>query len=138
MSEQEEVPIEQNQENNQEETKTQENSTEKIKQPENIQQPTEQNKSTVKSNLREHNHKKIENLFENVSELVKGEMQVGLNELELLEKMNFAVGSKYENMAERTSQVKKNLTNLKEEYEKIEPFFQQIDEIEKSTCIQKI
>jgi hypothetical protein len=65
------------------------------KEIENKQKPTQ----TTKKPLSQQNHEKIENFFENISELIKGEMQVGLNELELLEKMNFAVGSKYENMA---------------------------------------
>jgi hypothetical protein len=84
---------------------------ENSKENENKQKPTQ----TTKKPLSQQNHEKIENFFENISELIKGEMKVGLNELELLEKMNFAVGSKYENMAERTSTVKKSLNNLKEE-----------------------
>lgn len=60
-------------------------------------------------------HELVEKLFSNVGDLINGEMQMGISDLELLEKMNKLVERKYEGMQERTNTVKKSMQQVKEE-----------------------
>ncbi len=57
----------------------------------------------------------VSQFFQDVSELIEGEMQVGFNELNLLEQMNQVVSKKYENMNKRATSVTEHLIRMKQQ-----------------------
>lgn len=59
-------------------------------------------------------HVLTDTMFQDVSLLIKGEMQLGFNDLKLLENMNQTVAKKYENMTGRGQQVKEHVTKMKQ------------------------
>ncbi|KAL0480206.1 hypothetical protein AKO1_007209 [Acrasis kona] len=77
-------------------------------------------------------HTKVEILFQDVASVVHGEMQAGFNELTLLENINAAVGKRYEVMSGRTQNVLETITKMKEQYALLQPFFDEIDQIDQS------
>jgi hypothetical protein len=75
-----------------------------------------QNESTNDTkNSQNERHQLIQDLFKSTSEVIKGEMQVGLNDLVLLEKINEIVGKRYKDMKQKSEAIKLLVEKIKEE-----------------------
>eukprot|EP01027_Heterolobosea_sp_BB2_P008012 GEZU01011892.1.p1 GENE.GEZU01011892.1~~GEZU01011892.1.p1 ORF type:complete len:142 (-),score=35.71 GEZU01011892.1:187-612(-) len=84
-------------------------------------------------------HNLVEKMFEDIQAVAQGEMQVGLNELRLLEDMNISVSQRYELMHQRAQNIAANIANVKQKYSEFDVYFKQIDEIDNSvTALEKL
>nr|GMC99316.1 biogenesis of lysosome-related organelles complex 1 subunit 2 [Ipomoea batatas]GMC99319.1 biogenesis of lysosome-related organelles complex 1 subunit 2 [Ipomoea batatas]GMD01038.1 biogenesis of lysosome-related organelles complex 1 subunit 2 [Ipomoea batatas] len=79
---------------------------------------------------RDHLAESLNDLFTNVSKMVKGELQESNNLLELLEKMNIRVAEEYKGFGDVASGLRVFVEQLKSKSGSFDEYVQQIDSIE--------
>ncbi|KAK2170477.1 hypothetical protein NP493_1151g00118 [Ridgeia piscesae] len=72
--------------------------------------------------------------FHKTADYLTGELEATSEDYKLLEKMNKATISKYVEMKHIASNIGKAMTNLHEKYESLQPYLEQIDQIEESVA----
>nr|CAG4652330.1 EOG090X0J9J [Triops cancriformis] len=74
------------------------------------------------------------NMFQKTADYLAEELSVAQEEYKLLENMNRSVAQKYGDMAQLTSSVGSALSLLNEKYKSLQPYLDQIDQIEDSVA----
>mmetsp|Transcript_76898 Transcript_76898/g.135778 ORF Transcript_76898/g.135778 Transcript_76898/m.135778 type:complete len:128 (-) Transcript_76898:18-401(-) len=74
----------------------------------------------------------VKNAFEKVGDVVQGEVELYNKDLKLLENMNTAMASKYAAMIQSGLHAKEALKDIQEKYQDLEPYFAQVEEINKN------
>lgn len=72
--------------------------------------------------------------FHKTADYLTGELESTSEDYQLLERMNKATISKYVEMKHIASNISKAMTNLHEKYESLQPYLEQIDQIEESVA----
>jgi chromosome segregation ATPase len=128
IEQRESLPIDNNQQQQQQQQQQQEEEEEKeTTSTTNIDKETKEKHAEEQRLLLSSN---VTTMFERITNLIQGEMQAGFNELKLLKNMNDHVAKRYEGMARRSEAIASQIAEMKEQYEKLAPFFKQIDEID--------
>lgn len=70
--------------------------------------------------------------FAKSSDWISGELEATSEEYELLEKMNRLTATKYSDMRQITGNVAKGISGLNDKYKELQPYIDQIDQIDAS------
>uniref|UniRef100_A0A1B6DGL3 Biogenesis of lysosome-related organelles complex 1 subunit 2 n=1 Tax=Clastoptera arizonana TaxID=38151 RepID=A0A1B6DGL3_9HEMI len=71
-------------------------------------------------------------MFQKTADYLLGELTVTQEDYKLLEAMNLATITKYSDMKQIAVNISKNMTDLNEKYKLLQPYLDQIDQIEDS------
>eukprot|EP00668_Euglena_longa_P029776 GGOE01037147.1.p2 GENE.GGOE01037147.1~~GGOE01037147.1.p2 ORF type:complete len:117 (-),score=42.70 GGOE01037147.1:133-483(-) len=74
----------------------------------------------------------LERAFEQTAAIVQGEAELYCKDLTLLENVNTALASKYATMCQSGQHVKEALSALHQKYQDLEPYFAQVEEINRN------
>uniref|UniRef100_A0A915DYQ0 Biogenesis of lysosome-related organelles complex 1 subunit 7 n=1 Tax=Ditylenchus dipsaci TaxID=166011 RepID=A0A915DYQ0_9BILA len=82
------------------------------------------------STVPEEIHKLSENVADKVFSFVQGQVQGSIDDYKLLEDMNNVTAQRYSDMKSVAETISSRLSQLHQKYENIQPYLQQIDEID--------
>eukprot|EP00669_Euglena_mutabilis_P001376 TRINITY_DN1172_c0_g1_i1.p1 TRINITY_DN1172_c0_g1~~TRINITY_DN1172_c0_g1_i1.p1 ORF type:complete len:137 (-),score=40.48 TRINITY_DN1172_c0_g1_i1:133-492(-) len=74
----------------------------------------------------------LERAFQQAGAVVQGETELYVRDLQLLQDVNTALAAKYATMCHTGQHVKESLTVLHQKYEDLEPYFAQVEEINRN------